>query len=134
MKLTERVRTARRKAGLSQEALAAQLGIKRSAIANWECAEGGGLTVGNMIKLAKISQVAFEWLATGRGPMTLAHDPLLDTPAVDADLIDDPQERRLVQAYRSASGRMRIALLELVEEMAVLRNGKRVKLPPASAH
>ena len=59
--------------------------------------------------------------------MALAHDSLLDVSAVDADLVDDPQERRLLHAYRSASARMRNTLLDLVEEMAVLRTGRRVK-------
>ena len=128
--LGERIRTARRKVGLSQEALAASLGVQRSAVSNWECAEGASPTVTNMLQLAKTTQVAFEWLATGRGPMALAHDSLLDVSAVDADLVDDPQERRLLHAYRSASTRMRATLLELVEEMAMLRTGNRVKPPP----
>lgn len=128
--LGERIRTARGKGGLSQQALAESLGVKRSAVSNWECTEGASPTVTNMLQLAKTTQVAFEWLATGRGPMALAHDSLLDVSAVDADLVDDPQERRLLHAYRSASTRMRATLLDLAEEMAVLRTGKRVKPAP----
>lgn len=128
--LGERIRMARRKLGLSQTALAAFLGVQRSAVSNWECVEGASPTVTNMLQLAKTTQVAFEWLATGRRSMALAHDSLLDVSAVDADLVEDPQERRLLHAYRSASTRMRATLLDLAEEMAVLRTGKRVKPAP----
>src|SRR3546814_17382650 len=46
----------------------------------------------------------FEWLATGRGPMTPSTESLLDSvAAVDALLVDDPQERRLLTAFRQRS-------------------------------
>lgn len=131
MKRSARIKLARRKIGLSQQALANALGVTRSSVSNWEATDGGAPTIANLSKLATMAQVSFEWLATGRGPMLFAHDPQDDIPATDCDLIDDPQERRLVHSYRLASARMRIILLELIEDIAALRSGKRVS--PQSA-
>ena len=41
MKLSEKIYQCRKKAGLSQEALAAQLGVSRQAVSKWEL--GGSL-------------------------------------------------------------------------------------------
>ena len=40
MKMQERIRRARRRAGLSQTGLAAAVDVRRSAVSNWESADG----------------------------------------------------------------------------------------------
>lgn len=64
-KLYERVREARSLTKLTQEALAGELGVTRSAVAQWEMAEGTAPSVDNLIGLAKRSGMTFEYLATG---------------------------------------------------------------------
>src|SRR3546814_2412575 len=91
----QRIRRARRSAGLSQAQLAAELGVQRSAVSHWE-AQRGKPSMNHMRQLALLTGAQFEWLATGRGPMTPSTESLLDSvAAVDALLVDDPQERRL---------------------------------------
>lgn len=120
----QRIRLARRHAGLSQAALAAAVGVQRSAVSHWE-AQRGKPSMNHMRQLALLTGVQIEWLATGRGPMTPSADTLLDSvAAVDAVLVEDPQERRLLAAFRGASVQSRLPLLELAEQLAAQRVGR----------
>jgi len=125
-----RIRLARRSAGLSQAQLALELGVQRSAVSHWE-AQRGKPSASNLRQLALVTGVQFEWLATGRGPMTPSAESLLDSvAAVDALLVDDPQERRLLNAFREAPVAARLPLLELAEQLAALRTGRRSRTAP----
>jgi len=106
-------------------ALAAQCGVQRSAVANWEAFNGASPAINNLIQLARVTGVSFEWLATGRGLMQLPREHAIEVPQGEA--LGDPHERRLVHAFRASSARMRTTLLELAEEMAYLRTGTRMK-------
>ncbi len=120
-----RIRIARRTAGLSQAQLALELGVQRSAVSHWE-AQRGKPSANNLRQLALLTGVQFEWLATGRGPMTPSAESLLDSvAAVAALLVDDPQERRLLNAFRDAPVAARLPLLELAEQLAAQRTGRR---------
>ena len=60
--------------------------------------------------------------------MTPAAEALLDSvAAVDALLVDDPQERRLLNAFRDAPMSARLPLLELAEQLATHRTGRRAR-------
>ena len=121
----DRIRLARRHAGLSQARFAEAIGVRRSAVSHWESPQGKNPSVDHLREIAKVSSVAFEWLATGRGKMELSEEAVLDSvSAADAILVEDPLELRLLQAYREASPRMRIALVEIVEELAAKRIGR----------
>lgn len=123
----QRIRIARRGAGLSQAQLALELGVQRSAVSHWE-AQRGKPSVNHLRQLALLSGVQFEWLATGRGAMMPSGDELLDSVAtVDALLVDDPQERRLLAAFRDAPVHSRVPLLELAEQLASQRIGRRAR-------
>jgi len=118
---------ARRTAGLSQAQLALELGVQRSAVSHWE-AQRGKPSVNHLRQLALLTGVQFEWLATGRGAMAPSGDAMLDSiAAVDAVLVDDPQERRLLSAFRDAPAQSRVPLLELAEQLAVQRIGRRAR-------
>lgn len=122
----QRIRLARRHAGLSQASLASVVGVQRSAVSHWEAIEGKHPSVAHMRALALACHVQFEWLATGRGKMTLSADTELDSvAAADALLIEDPLELRLVQAFRDAPVRARAPLVEVVEQLASLRTGRK---------
>jgi transcriptional regulator with XRE-family HTH domain len=119
----QRIRLARRHAGLSQTQLAQAVGVQRSAVSHWE--QGKNPSVNHMREIAVAAGVQFEWLATGRGEMTPSRDTMLDSvSAVDALLVDDPLEHRLLGAFREAPARARIALVELTEELAAQRTGR----------
>lgn len=130
MNFAARSRLARRQAGLSQAALAVRIGVGRSAVSNWEIGAGTMPTVENIAAFAVAAGVAFEWIASGRGPMRIGHDPMMDIPAVDADFVDDPRERRLLRAFRCVSIRTQCNLLEIAEESAVARTGRQPGVSP----
>lgn len=112
MTLSMRIRAARVKAGLSQTEMAAALGVGRSAVANWECADRVAPHCTRLARIALLTGVSHEWLATGRGSQTLDQGGI---PAVDAEMVDDLIERRLLHAYRMAPTAIQQALLQLVE-------------------
>lgn len=125
MNFAARSRTARRLAGLSQGALASRVGVGRSAVSNWEKSGRSSMpSVAGLVAFATATDVSFEWLATGRGPIRLGHDPLLDVPAVDADIVDDPHERQLLRAFRSSSARAQCLSMEVLEESAAARGDR----------
>lgn len=62
-----RIRRARNVAKLSQAQLANQLGIQRSAVAQWEQLRGTSPNIDHLVQLAVVTGMCFEWLATGRG-------------------------------------------------------------------
>lgn len=118
MKLCMRIRKARRHAGFSQQTLADRLDVTRGAVANWECADAVPAAM-RMGKIARATGVSFEWLATGRGTM-LPDSPHEEppTPAVDADFVEDPVERQLLEAFRMASLRVRRQAMETLKASA----------------
>lgn len=114
MTRAERIRMARRQMGWSQQQLAEQLGVRRSAVANWEASGGAHPSSANLERLANLLHVAHEWLATGRGEMQLPGH-WHGVPVADAELVEDPVERRLLKAWRAMPTKPRVAILDLVE-------------------
>lgn len=110
MRMGSRVRKARATKGYSQAELAERLKITRSAVANWE--SGAKLpSSAHLQALAMATEVSFEWLATGRGSPALMQDW---TPAAEAEFVDEPDERKLLNAYRSSTRAARKRILEFV--------------------
>jgi transcriptional regulator with XRE-family HTH domain len=121
----QRIRLARRHAGLSQAAIGTAIGVQRSAVSHWEASQGKHPSVDHMRQLALVAGVQFEWLATGRGNMTLSADTALDSvAAAQGELIDDPLELRLIAAFREAPIRARAPLVEVAEQLAASRTGR----------
>ena len=115
-RLYQRIRQARALTGLSQEALAIDLGVSRSAVAQWEMHPGGTVpTVENLIALARRSGMAFEYLATGRGAH-IAGEPILAV-AEDASPYQHltEQQRRLLDCFDALGARQRAGLLDLLD-------------------
>ena len=111
MKLGMRIRVVRQSLQLSQAGLAEKLNVSRSAVSNWEGAVAAP-TASNLMMLAELSKVSFEWLALSRGSMRLPSNTQT-IPAVDAMLVYESDELQLIHAYRSASGRQKLRLLQL---------------------
>jgi transcriptional regulator with XRE-family HTH domain len=111
--LADRIRHARRIAGLSQSAMAKMVGVVPSAVAQWEGASKTSPTVEHLVRIAQSSNVAFEWLATGRGE-TLVIDS--ETPAIDAVAIaQDMLEERLLIAFRRIAAKKRESFVSWLE-------------------
>lgn len=118
MDLATRIRTARRKSGLSQKAIAEQLGVSRGAVANWEDTGNGRPSRTNLGRIAIITGVAIDWLARGHGPMQAMPLPLVDqaSPPVTVDTI----ETHLLTVFRLASEDDRLLIMEIVDSIANL--------------
>lgn len=61
MNLSQKIYDCRKKAGLSQEALAEKLGVSRQAISKWETGEATP-EVGKLVLLARLFGVTTDWL------------------------------------------------------------------------
>ena len=122
--LTFRIRHARRKAKLSQTALAAEIGVNRSAVAQWERPGGSCPTSGNLCKIALATSIQFEWLATGRGRITVKPqgDNDDDTQALLLQFYaHDEVEERVLIGLRKIEYWQTVAIAELVESFALGR-------------
>jgi len=111
--LSDRIRRARRLAGVSQAALASRLGVGSSAVAQWELAHGTTPTVDRLAGIACCCAVRFEWLATGRGEI---RDTSAGKHPVDAlVLAETDSEAALLLAFRRMSEARRLALLRFIQ-------------------
>ncbi|HRN62128.1 MAG TPA: helix-turn-helix domain-containing protein [Luteimonas sp.] len=119
MRLSTRIRTARVRAGLSQAGLAEALGVSRSAVGNWESAKTRVFpSTERLSELALATGVSYEWLATGRGLPQASYDGI---PAADAEFVDDPVERRLLEGFRACSESFQQAILTVIEAQSPQR-------------
>lgn len=115
MKLHERIREARRLLGMSQEAVAAQVGVSRGAVAQWEMPSGTAPSVENLIKMASLSGVSFEWLATGRGAKVHEEGGVVREPRATYQApLPDPLEESIRIAVTRLTQSKKRALLELL--------------------
>ncbi len=69
MKLHEKIYTCRKKAGLSQEALAEKLGVSRQSVSKWETGESVP-EINKLPILANIFNVTTDWLLSEEEPCT----------------------------------------------------------------
>lgn len=126
MKLGERIRRARRHAGMSQVQLAAVINVRRSAVSNWESVSDVHPAMANLVGIANACNVSLDWLGTGRG--VLFADDLEQVQAADAELIDAPIERRLLTTFRSLPRQSQTVVLDLLDLLVTSRkkriNGK----------
>jgi transcriptional regulator with XRE-family HTH domain len=112
-----RIRQCRSAARLSQAQLAAQVGVRRSAVAQWEQVDGTSPNVGHLAKVAVVTGVCFEWLATGRGAMRPAGAEF-ESAACTVDFAQDALENRLLDSIRRLSQRNREMACRIVELMS----------------
>ena len=87
--IANRLADLRRKAGLSQEALAAKLGVSRQAVSKWERSEASPDT-DNLIALASLYSVTLDQLLYGKDE-TDATEDAATAPTDDVEQ-DDPNE------------------------------------------
>lgn len=92
MNLSNKILYCRKKAGLSQEALAEIIGVSRQAISKWESAETVP-EVGKLMLLAKAFYVTTDWLLSEEEPEAEAASEdneasQQDIPAADGNWVD----------------------------------------------
>lgn len=113
-----RIRQARTDAQLSQASLAERLHVDRSAVARWEGSKGTSPTVEHLRKLALVTGVSFEWLATGRGARLIGGKGQ-QPPAIVMDYIAQSEgEERLLIAFRMLGALEQEAMLQKLEAVA----------------
>lgn len=121
--LALRIRQSRRSRALSQAALAARIGVARSAVAQWERANGSRPTTEHLEQIALETLTSYEWLATGRGAMALPSSDG-DTPALLLDVYaHDELEERPLNGFRCMSYLERSRLVELLEALTRRTSG-----------
>lgn len=114
--LAHRIRQSRRTAALTQLQLAEQVGVNRSAVAQWERKDGSRPTSENLGKIAVATKVNFDWLATGRGKSSApGHTSDEAAPLILNLYAHDELEERMLLAFRSMSIRKQMAFLEFME-------------------
>ncbi|MEO5629093.1 MAG: helix-turn-helix domain-containing protein [Thermomonas sp.] len=119
--MPERIRRARRKVDLSQAGLAERLHVQRSAVSNWESVSDIQPSLQNLVAIAKVCGVSFEWLGTGRGAMSADAELLTDVPTADAELVDAQEERELLGMFRSLPRKSQQLVIALVETLQASR-------------
>lgn len=105
-----RIRAARERQGLTQAALAARVGVTRSAVAQWETGRSGQVGT-NLAQIASVLEVGVEHLLLGGGPAAVAVElGLADRFAGD--------ELALLRLYRACSADDRAALVRTARAFA----------------
>lgn len=112
--MSGRIREARVRAGMSKAELARRVGVCASAAVQWEHPHGTAPNAGNLSEIAQATNVAYEWLATGRGLARLVHDdgmPALMPGAIATTLF----EERLLEIARRLPAKRHEPLLAFLE-------------------
>ncbi len=116
--MSDRIRGARTSAGLSQTQLANETGVKRSAVSQWERREGTHPSVEHLARIAVVTQVRFEWLATGRG-CGKADGGELSAAAPTADYARNDLEGNILSLFRRLPPRKRQVAQSIIEMLGV---------------
>ena len=115
--LSGRIRKARDLMSLSQAELARRVGVKRSAVTQWEHPSGTTPSVDHLICIALQTGVRFEWLATGRG-RSRAEDIELPAAVIVDDYARDEHESLALAHLRRLSPSKRRSALEILQILA----------------
>ena len=112
--MATRIRRARIGARMTQTALAAAVGVRRSAVAQWESIDGTTPSTEHLAEIAIKTSVQFEWLATGRGPSQLNEVAMMEA-AIVADIAENELESRMLELMRRLSRRQQEMACGMVE-------------------
>ena len=117
LSMSSRIRRVRTSAKLSQTELALLVGVKRSAVAQWESETGTHPSVEHLSKLAVVTGATFEWLATGRGCDATDCGGLAATPVV-CDYAQGDLESRVLELLRKMSTKKQLVACKILEALA----------------
>jgi len=112
--MATRIRRARIGARMTQTELASAVGVRRSAVAQWESIDGTTPSTEHLSEIAVKTNVNFEWLATGRGPSQLDQVAMVEA-AIVADIAENELESRMLELMRRLPRRKQEMACEMVE-------------------
>lgn len=112
--LADRIREARRHAKLTQTQAARLVHVHRGTFGHWERGKGHVPSSANLAQLAKLLEVSYEWLATGRGSMH-GLDDQVPTALLDVFAQNDDEETLLL-TYRRMTAKQRRKLLKHIQD------------------
>ncbi len=107
--LPTRIRKARLSARMSQAELARRVGVKRSAVTQWEHPLGTTPSMHHLIRIAIETGTCIEWLATARGPCAPG-DTAGSNASINSDTHDPQEDEALLRFRRLPPHKRRIAL------------------------
>lgn len=113
-----RIRAARESLGMTQAALAARVGVSRSAVAQWETGRSGQVG-SNLTQIATVLEVGIEHLLLGRGAVAVAAELGL-TDGLPGD------ELALLRLYRLCSASDRAVLVRTAHAFAKGRDSNNI--------
>ncbi len=94
---------------MSQAELARRVGVKRSAVTQWEHPLGTTPSMHHLIQIAIETGTCIEWLATARGPRAPG-DTAGSTASINSDTRDPQEDEALLRFRRLPPHKRRIAL------------------------
>jgi transcriptional regulator with XRE-family HTH domain len=111
----ERIRLARKWAGLNQDEVATRMGLSRASVSNWEL--GQGIKRGNLLSFAQIAGVSAEWLMTGEPNLAPKgdRDRASNQASASGLTIDGVQLERLIAAAFELLGKPAVQAEELAK-------------------
>ena len=115
--MANRIRRARALARVSQSQLATQVGVTRSAVAHWDSKANVRPSMEHLSRIAIVTGVQFEWLATGRGPSQLDPDQI-DGISDFKEFAQSDTETRMLALLRRLSTKRQEMVCDIVEMMA----------------
>lgn len=115
--LPTRVRKARLSAQLTQAELARRVGVKRSAVTQWEHPLGTTPSMHHLIQIAIETDTCIEWLATARGPCHSEDAPQMSSASTHGDA-QDPQEGEALVRFRRLPAHKRKIALQILQVLS----------------
>ena len=100
MKLNEKIILCRRRAGLSQEGLAEQVGVSRQAVSKWECGEATPEPA-KLLALSRLFGVTADWLLDDN---LGEPEPAQEEPTARAQTLDSEPNPTTQNNYYAAPG------------------------------
>lgn len=109
MTLSERVKLAREKAGMTQAQLARALGISQPSVHDLESGRTKQFRSSTLLKMAKVLGQSPEWLAGGEGGLM----------PISPQAIKTPEEDELLLSYRKLSSAEKKIVLRMVRALVI---------------
>ncbi|MEQ1513757.1 MAG: helix-turn-helix transcriptional regulator [Lysobacteraceae bacterium] len=115
--LPTRIRKARLSARLTQAELARRVGVKRSAVTQWEHPLGTTPSMHHLLQIAVETGICIEWLATARGPCRTAEEAETSVLLTNGGA-RDPQEDEVLLRFRRLPAHKRKVALQILQVLS----------------
>lgn len=119
--LTDRIRAARKQAGLTQAEVARALRISVSAVNQWEQGLIKNIRLSNFFALANLLDQDPHWLATGK-TVSLSRKPAMTTPLSHAPALTN-EEKILLHQVRRLNATPRKMLIKFLRALDDTHSG-----------